>query len=189
MRKFLTSMGFLALCACSTDAMREDLESVESITGPALELQKKTLDGGCLTYVFGGKPLRDVMAAMPDAKSIPPRSTGSPTATEAWRVGSQNLAYVMQLPNGTSCSASVQLGDPQRLYEAAVAMVQAHGAFSKGLVDASEKRDAERTTWCTSGPYPYVAVFYKRTSGSRHAFLANVFKAQGAQFSACLANS
>jgi hypothetical protein len=64
-------------------------------------------------------------------------------------------------------------------------LIQARGAFTKGKVDTSERGDAERTAWCTAGPYPYVAVFYRRTTGTRGAFLANVFKAQGAAFSAC----
>jgi len=184
MRRSLACLSALVFSACSTDAIRE-IENNESTTGPALAAQKLAFDGGCLSYVFGGKPLRDVMAAMPEAKSVPVKDTRSPTATEAWRIGSLNRVFVMQLPNGTACSASVMLGDPQRLHDAAVTLIQSRAAFTRGTVDTSERGDAEREAWCTAGPYPHVVVLYRRTTGTRDAFLANVFKAQGATFSAC----
>jgi hypothetical protein len=91
------------------------MENNEDITGPALIAQKQAFDGGCLTHVFEGKPLADVMAAIPNAKSIPVRDSGSPTATAAWKLDGPNSVTVMQLPNGAACSASVMMGDPQRL--------------------------------------------------------------------------
>jgi hypothetical protein len=184
MRRSLICLFALAASACTVDGMRQ-IENNEDVTGPALAAQKQALDGGCLSYVFEGKPLRDLMSAMPDAQSIPVKDTRSPTAIEAWKVGDRNQVFVMQLPNGVSCSASVLMGDPQRLHDAAVAMMQSRGAFTKGRVDTSERGDAERSAWCTAGLNPYVMVLYRRTTGSRDAFLANVFKAQGATFSAC----
>ncbi len=190
MKRFAAGLSLLALAttgACSVDGLRK-MESNEDITGPALVQEKQVFDDGCLAYVFSDKALADVMAAMPDAVSIPPKDTGSPTATAAWKVGSRNQAYVMQLPNGRSCSASILYGDPQRLYDAAVAFIQTRGAFTKGEVDKSARGDAERTTWCTAGPYPYVAVLLRRTTGTRPAFLANVFKAQGITLNECRPN-
>lgn len=184
MKRFLIGLCLIAASGCSIDSLRE-FENKEDVTGPALVAQKQAFDGGCLTYVFEGKPLADVMAAMPNAKSIPVKESGSPTATAAWRVGDRNSVIVMQLPNGVACSASVMYGDPQRLSDAAVDMIQARGAFTKGKVDPSERGDAERTAWCTAGPYPYVVPIYRRTTGTRVAFLANVFKAQGAALSSC----
>jgi hypothetical protein len=188
MRGTLACLSALFVSACSTDSIRQ-IENNEDITGPALAAQKQALDGGCLSYVFEGKPLRELMAGMPDAQSIPAKETRSPTAVEAWKVGSRNAVYVMQLPEGRACSVSVLMGDPQRLYDAAVTLMQSRSAFTRGKVDASERGDAERSAWCTAGLYPYVVVLYRRTTGTRDAFLANVFKAQGATFSACRPNS
>jgi hypothetical protein len=184
--RIIACLAVVALSGCSgmVDSMRQSVESGESTMGPALEQQKQALDGGCLASIMDGKPLSEVMAAAANAKSVPPKDTGSPTATAAWRIGPANPTYVMELPGG-ACSASVMLGDPQRLYDAAVALIQARGTFTLGKVDTSAKGDAQRTAWCTSGPNPYVVAIYKRTTGTRDAFLANIFKAQGAQFSAC----
>lgn len=191
MRCFVLCLSALVVSACSTDGLTDSLRQIEyneQTTGPALTAQKLAFDGGCLSYVIGGRPLRDLMAAMPEAKSVPVSETRSPTATEAWKIGTLNAVYVMQLPNGASCSASVMMGDPQRLYDAAVTLMQARGAFIKGQVDTSERGDAERTTWCTAELNPYVVVLYRRTTGTRAAFLANAFKAQGATFSPCRPN-
>ena len=95
----------------------------------------------------------------------------------------------MQLPDGMACSVSVNWGDPQRLYDAAVDLMQARGDFTKGQVGESDDGGAEQTTWCTSEPYPYVVALYRRTNGPRVAFLANAFKAQGAVFSYCRPNN
>jgi hypothetical protein len=193
MRRILVCLSALFVSACNHDAMIDNIRGIEnneSTTGPALVLQKQVFDGGCLTYVFEGKPLRDLIAAMPDAKSIPAKDAHtSPPPLEAWRVGRANPFLVEQLSGGVSCSASVNLGDPQRLHDAAVTLIQSRAAFTRGTVDRSARSDAEREAWCTSGLYPYVVVLYRRTTGSRAAFLANVFKAQGATFSACRPNS
>lgn len=188
MRRALICLSALVVAACSIDGLRQ-IETNEETTGPALAAQKQALDGGCLTYVFDSKPLGEIMSAMPDARSVPVKDTRSPTATEAWRIGDRNSIFVMQLPNGVACSMSVLMGDPQRLYDQAVTLIQSRGAFTRGTVDVSERGDAERTAWCTAGPYPYVVVLYRRTTGTRDAFLANVFKAQGATFSACRPNA
>jgi hypothetical protein len=180
----LTSLAAITLSACSIDKMRADLEAAPALMDEALNQQKLALENGCLAAVFDGKPLADLMAATPNAKSVPVSQTGSPAATAAWKIGNSNQTYVMQLPNG-ACSASVTLGDPQRLYDEAIALAQKRATFRKGKVDTSERGDAERTSFCSEGAYPYVFVIYKRTTGSRGAFLVNVFKAQGAQFSAC----
>ncbi len=190
MRHAVACLAVLAASACTgmVDSARLDLESSGTIMRPALALQKQALDGGCLTSIMEGKPLRDLMAAMPDAKPIVPASkTGSPTATDAWRISTQNIAYVMLLPGG-ACSMSIEMGNPQQLSDAALALMQARAAFTRGQVDTSAKGDAERTTYCTPGAYPYVVVIYKRTTGRRAAFLANVFKAQGVAFSSCRPN-
>jgi hypothetical protein len=187
--RLVACLAVLALsgCAGAVDAMRASVEGGESTMGPALAQQKQALDGGCLANAFEGKSLRELMAATPDAKQVPVKETGSPTATAAWKIGPANPTYVMQLPDG-ACSASVTLGNPQQLYDAALALLQARAAFTRGQVDTSAKGDAERTTFCTAGAYPYVVAIYKRTTGSRAAFLANVFKAQGVTFSACRPN-
>lgn len=186
MRHATICLALLGLSACGSmmDNMRNDLESTETITGPALAQQRLALDGGCLAAVMDGNPLPGLMAATPGARSVQARETGSPTATSAWRIGEENQTYVLMLPDG-ACSASVSMGDPQRLHDAAVAMIQARAQFKRGAIERSADGLAERTAWCTAGPYPYVVAIYKRTTGSRAAFLANVFKAQGATLSAC----
>ena len=188
MRRVFASVLLLAAAACSIDEMRK-VENNEETTGPALIALKRAVNDGCLAYVFGQTPLADVMKAMPDARAIPTSESGSPTATAAWQIGQRNRVLVMQLPNGVACSASVMMGDPQRLHDAAVQLLQARAAFTAGQVDMSEHRDAGRSAWCTPAPYPFVAVIYRRTTGTRTAFLMNVFKAQGITFSACAADS
>jgi hypothetical protein len=177
----------LAGCTSMIDDMRNDVEGTPTVMAEAQANQKLALVDGCLASVIDGKPLRSVMATHAYAKEIPVKDTGSPTAIAAWRLDSANTTYVLELPN-EGCSLSVMRGRPQQLYDAAVALIQTRGAFVQGMIDTAERGDAQRTTWCTAGPYPYVAVFYKRTTGRRVAFLANVYKAQGATFSACRAN-
>lgn len=185
----LASLGVAPLTACTStvDNARNYLEGAPATMSEALANQKQALGDGCLASVFGDKPLGSRMAAQVYAKEIPPKDTGSPTAIAAWQLESANTTYVMGLPGG-ACSMSVMRGDPQQLYDAAVALIQTRAAFQQGKTDTAERGDAQRTTWCTAGPYPYVAVFYKRTTGRRVAFLANVFKAQGVALSACRAN-
>jgi len=182
----LPSIGAILLTACTTviDDMRNDVEGTPTVMAEARANQKLALADGCLASVFGDKPLRSIMAAQAYAEEIPPADTGSPTAIAAWRLESANTTYVMDLP-GRACSMSVMRGEPQPLYDAAVAIIQTQGDFVEGMTDTAERGDALRTTWCTVGLYPYVAVLYKRTTGRRVAFLANVYKAQGATFSAC----
>lgn len=177
----------IVACTSMIDDMRNDVEGTPTVMAEALANQKLALNDGCLASIFGNQPLRLMMEAQEHAKAFPPKDTGSPTAVAAWRLDGSNTTYVMELPAG-ACSVSVMMGDPQQLYDAAVVLVQTRGAFTQGKVDTSESGDAQRTTWCTAGLYPYVAVFYKRTTGRRPAFLANVFKAQGATFSSCPAN-
>jgi hypothetical protein len=185
----LASLGATLLAACTSliDDMRNDVEGTPTVMAEAQANQKLALVDGCLASVIGGQPLRAIMAAHVYAKETPPKDTGSPTAVAAWRLDSANTSYVLELP-GAACSMSVMRGDPQQLYDAAVALLQTRGAFVQGMIDTAERGDAERTTWCTAGPYPHVAVLYKRTTGRRVAFLANVYKAQGASFSACRPN-
>lgn len=186
MRHAAMGLALLGLSACGStlDSMRNNVEGAETTMGPALAQQKLAFDGGCLASIIDGKPLDGLMAATPSARSVPVSETGSPSATSAWRIGEQNQTFVMLLPGG-ACSASVTMGDPQRLYDAAVAMMLARAQFTKGQVDGSGDGQAERTSWCTAGAFPYVVAIYKRTTGRRAAFLANVFKAQGATFSSC----
>lgn len=186
LRFAVTGIALFGLSACGSmmDQMRNDVEATETITGPALAQQKLAFDSGCLASIMEGKPLAGLIETLPGARPVPVGETGSPTATSAWRIGEENQTYVMLLPDG-ACSASVTMGDPQRLHDAAVAMIQARGKFALGQVDRSGDGQAERSAWCTSGPYPYVVAIYKRTRGARTAFLANVFKARGATFQAC----
>jgi len=185
----LASLCLMPLAACTSmiDDMRNDLEGTPTQTAEALANQKLALNDGCLASIIGGQPLGSIMATQVYAKEIPPKATGSPTAIAAWKFESADTTYVMGLPGG-ACSVSVMRGAPQQLYDAAVAVIQTRGAFQQGKTDTAERGDAQRTTWCTAGLYPYVAVFYKRTAGRRVAFLANVYKAEGAVFSACRAN-
>ena len=177
----------VAACTSMIDDMRNDLEGTPTQMAEALANQKLALKDGCLASIIGNQPLASIMGTQGYAKEIPPKDTGSPTAIAAWRLDSANTTYVMGLPGG-ACSVSVMRGDPQKLYDAAVALIQTRGAFQEGKTDTAPRGDAQRTTWCTAGLYPYVAVFYKRTTGTRVAFLANVYKAQGATFSSCRAN-
>ncbi len=177
----------LTACTSMVDDARNYVEGAPASMAEALANQKQALGDGCLASIFGATPLRTIMAPQINAKEIPPRDTGSPTAVAAWRLDSANTTYVMDLPGG-ACSLSVRMGDPQQLYDAGVALMQTRGAFVQGMTDTAERGDAQRTVWCTAGACPYVAVFYKRTTGRRDAFLANVFKAQGAAFSTCRLN-
>lgn len=94
--------------------------------------QKQALGDRCLASVFGDKPLGSIMAAQVYAKEIPPKDTGLPTAIAAWQLESANTTYVMGLPRD-ACSMSVMRGDPQQLYDAAVALIQTRGAFQQGM--------------------------------------------------------
>ena len=185
-RASLASICLASASACTSmiDDMRNDVEGTPTVMAEARANQKLALADGCLASVFDDKPLRTVMAAHAYAKEISPKDTGSPTAVAAWQLDSANTSFVMELPNG-GCSVSVLRGHPQQMYDAAVSLIQTRGAFVQGMTDTAERGDALRTTWCTVEPYPYVAVFYKRTTGRRVAFLANVFKAKGLMFSAC----
>ena len=136
----------------------------------------------CMTAVRDGSSI-EALALDHWLRPVPPRSTGSPTATAAWRLASYSKVFVVALPNG-GCSASVEGGDPEALREAAVALTARHGAFVEGQTIPADNNS--RTAWCTGEAHrPMIAVLVKRTQGRRAAFVANVFRAEDDRPSFC----
>ncbi|WP_425986600.1 hypothetical protein [Brevundimonas sp. TWP1-2-1b1] len=136
----------------------------------------------CMTAVRDGSSI-EALALDHWLRPVAPRSTGSPTATAAWRLASYSTVFVVALPNG-GCSASVEGGDPEALREAAVALTARHGAFVEGQTIPGD--DNSRTAWCTGeAQRPMIAVLVKRTKGRRPAFVANVFRAENDRPSFC----
>jgi hypothetical protein len=136
----------------------------------------------CMTAVRDGSSI-EALALDHWLRPVPPRSTGSPTATAAWRLTSYSNVFVMALPNG-GCSASVEGGDPEALREAAVALTARHGVFLEGQTIPEDNNS--RTAWCTGeARRPMIAVLVKRTNGRRAAFVANVFRAEDERPSFC----
>lgn len=136
----------------------------------------------CMTAVRDGSSI-ETLALDHWLRPVPPRSTGSPTATAAWRLASYSKVFVVALPNG-GCSASVEGGDPEALREAAVVLTARHGAFVEGQTIPGDNNS--RTVWCTGeAQRPMIAVLVQRTEGRRPAFVANVFRAENARPSFC----
>jgi len=136
----------------------------------------------CMTAVRDGASI-EALALDHWLRPVPPRSTGSPTATAAWRLASYSKVFVVSLPNG-GCSASVEGGDPEALREAAVALTARYGTFVEGQTIPGD--DNTRTAWCTGeARRPMIAVLVKRTEGRRPAFVANVFRAEDDRPSFC----
>jgi len=145
-----------------------------ALTSPTAAMQV-VFDRICLTAVMEGRSIDD-LAYENHLVSVSPRSTGSPTAERAWRLGSWSSVYVVVLPNG-GCSASVEAGNPGGLNAAALAAMQARAPFTAG--QSIETNDAERTAWCTEeAQRPVVVALLKKVRGRRNAFVANVFRAE-----------
>lgn len=136
----------------------------------------------CMTAVRDGASI-EALALDHWLRPVSPRSTGSPTATAAWRLASYSKVFVAALPDG-GCSAGVEGGDPEGLRSEALALLSRHGDFIEGQTFTQE--DNVRTAWCTAELHrPLITVLVKRTRGRRLAFVANVFRAQDARPSFC----
>ncbi|WP_293828188.1 hypothetical protein [uncultured Brevundimonas sp.] len=132
----------------------------------------------CMTAVKDQRSIED-LALNHWLRAVPPRSTGSPMATAAWRLASYSNVFVLALPDG-ACSASVEAGDPAALRARAVDLLALHGAFQEGQTFPGD--DSRRAAWCTAeARRPLIAVLVERTRGRRPAFVANVFRAQDAR--------
>jgi hypothetical protein len=154
-----------------------------ALTSPTAAL-KVAFDEVCVASVMEGRSLEQ-LALQHYLVAVSPRSTGSPTATAAWRLASYSSVYVVALPTG-GCSVSVEGGDPDGLNAAAVEMLRARAAFAPLAAGMSPDGKAERTAWCTpEADRPWFASLMRRTSGRRNAFVANVTRAQGARPSFC----
>ena len=152
-----------------------------ALTSPTAAMEV-VFDRICLAALMEGRSIDD-LAYENHLVSVNPRSTGSPTAERAWRLGSWSTVYVMALPNG-ACSASVEAGNPEGLNAAAIAAMQARAPFTAG--QTSLTNDAERTAWCTGeAQRPVVVALLKKVRGRRDAFVANVFRAQADRPSFC----
>lgn len=128
----------------------------------------------CLTALKDGRSIEQ-LALDNHLRAVRPRTTGSPTATGAWRLPSYSEVYAMALPDG-ACSASVEAGDADGLNAAAVEILAAHGDFQPSAPE--QVNGAERIAWCTSEAHPLVVVLLRKTGRRRHAFVANVFQAR-----------
>jgi hypothetical protein len=178
-------VGLAALLAgCATAPRTGDGSPPwSSLTSPSAALTV-ALGEVCLPAMLDGAVLAERAEAR-YLQPVSPRSTGSPSATAAWRLGSWHSIYVMALPNG-GCSVSLEAGDPDDLYAQAVGMLQARGGFSQGASLATPDGQAINTAWCTpDARRPLVVGLMRRTSGRRVALLANVFRAQDGRPSFC----
>ncbi|GLK49182.1 hypothetical protein GCM10017620_21550 [Brevundimonas intermedia] len=136
----------------------------------------------CLTAVRDGTSI-EALALDHYLRPVPPRLTGSPTATAAWRLASYSKVFVVALPNG-GCSASVEGGNPEGLEAAALALLPRYGDFVEGQTLPAE--DNTRTVWCTAETSrPLIVVLVRRTQGRRPAFVANIFRAESTRPSFC----
>ncbi len=154
-----------------------------ALTSPTAAL-KVAFDEVCLPAVLEGRSLED-LAHQRYLVPVNPRSTGSPTATAAWRLASYSHVYVVALPGG-GCSVAVEGGDPEGLNAAAIAMMKAWAAFAPAAPEPTADGKAERTAWCTpEANRPYFIALLRRTSGRRNALVANVQRAQGLRPSFC----
>lgn len=185
MNRFAGAMAALAavsLSACASappSASERGPAPWAALTSPTAAL-KVAFDEVCVASVMEGRPLEQ-LALQHSLVAVSPRSTGSPTATAAWRLASVSNVYVMALPDG-NCSASVEGGDPDTLNAAAIEMLKARAAFAPIAPEPTADRQAERTAWCTpEADRPYAVALLRRTSGRRAAFVANVLRAQGAR--------
>lgn len=156
-----------------------------ALTSPTAAM-RIVFSGVCLTAIRDGRSV-ETLALDNWLRPVPPRSTGSPTATAAWRLASYSKVYVVTLPNA-GCSASVEGGDPEGLRAAALEILAEQGGFAEGQTVAAE--DNSRTVWCTAEEVrPLVVVLVQRTRGRRPAFVANVFHAENARPSFCRAGT
>ena len=157
-----------------------------ALTSPTAAL-KVAFDEVCLPSVLEGRSLEE-LARQRYLVPVNPRSTGSSTATAAWRLASYSHVYVVALPGG-GCSVGVEGGDPDGLNAAAIEMMQARAAFAPAAPEPVDNGKAERTAWCTpEANRPYFIALLRRTSGRRNAFVANVLRAQGLRPSFCPAS-
>lgn len=154
-----------------------------SLTSPTAAL-RVALEEVCLPAILEDRPIGPLAEAR-YLRAVAPRSTGSPQATAAWRLGSWHEVFVMQLPNG-GCSLSLEAGDAEALASEAQSMLLARAQFTQGQSLPSADGNAINTAWCTPEPHrPVVAGIVKRTGGRRVALLINVFRAQDARPEFC----
>ena len=180
-------LGFIAAvavagCASSPDVSGSSQPAPWGALVSPMKAMEIVFSDVCLTGVAQARDLES-LALDHWLRPVPPRSTGSSQATAAWRLASYSEIFAMALPNG-GCSASVEGGDPQALHDAAVGLMGHHAVFSRGL--AMPEQDGVLTAWCTAEQdKPLVVALVRRTGGRRLAFVANVFRAQGARPSFC----
>lgn len=193
MTSFMRSTTLLVAMAASISACASATSSgthsgrgpapYAALTSPTAAL-KVAFDEVCVPSIMDGQSLEQ-LALQHYLVAVSPRSTGSPTATAAWRLASYSQVYVVALPTG-GCSVSVEGGDPDGLNAAAVEMLRARAAFAPKAAGTSPDGKAERTAWCTpEADRPWFASLMRRTSGGRNAFVANVQRAEGARPSFC----
>ncbi|MES2833201.1 MAG: hypothetical protein V4707_00685 [Pseudomonadota bacterium] len=184
MSRFLAVLApaALLLSACASGplpAQGDGAPPWASLTSPTAAL-KVVLDEVCLPAVMHGRPVAELAEAR-YMVSVPVRSTGSPMAVAAWRLGSWHDVYVMELPNG-GCSASLEAGDAAGLATAAIEMLKTHGTFAAGDSMPARDGEAENTAWCTpEADRPVVVGVLRKIRGRGPALLVNVFRAQGAR--------
>lgn len=118
--------------------------ALERLTSPTAAMSIVFSDV-CMTAVRDGASI-EALALDHWLRPVSPASTGSPTATAAWRLASYSNVFVMALPDG-GCSASVEAGDPQALQDAAAALTTRHGVVIRGQTVVGD--DNHRTAWCT----------------------------------------
>ena len=171
----IISAATILVGGCTASATRPTRpEPWSALTSPTAAMSIVFSDV-CMTAVRDGSSI-EALALDHWLRPVSPASTGSPTATAAWRLASYSNVFVMALPDG-GCSASVEAGDPQALQDAAAALTTRHGVFIRGQTVVGD--DNHRTAWCTGeAQRPLIAVLVRRTNGRRAAFVANVFRAE-----------
>lgn len=180
MLRFIAIAVSTLILGAPARAQERQPEPWGALVSPIAAMQV-VFDKICLTAVREGRSIEQ-LSLDNHLRPVRPRTTGSPTATGAWRLASYSQVYAMALPDG-ACSASVEAGEADGLNAAALEILAAHGDFRPSAPE--QVNGAERIAWCTSEAHPLVVVLLRKTGRRRHAFVANVFRARAERPSFC----
>ena len=170
----------LTVAGCATGtATGPDAPPYGALVSPAAAMEL-VFNEVCLPAIIDNQSI-ETLALRRFMRPVSVRETGSAQAVAAWRLASYSEVYVMQLPNG-GCSASVEAGDADGLNARALELLALRGSFTAGLTAEMRGGNAVNTAHCSPELDRTVVVgLIRKTGGRGPAFLANVFRAQGAR--------